>query len=178
MKFNYVSFTLLALLFASATFAQDCNFKENTTDKFSGKRHRISEKTVIAKHIKDKSGLKISEFYFVASQEDEAYTLQLGFKTSGTPIMINTGDKLILLLDSKDKITLAANTYMPSMKGGGVSKIDYSFQFAIPAEDLAKLKTNKITDIRIAATINPMDITVEADAATDIQSLARCMLSQ
>lgn len=167
----------LCLFLSGPAFAQSCSFKENTTDKFTGKKHRLTDKMTIARHVKGKGDLKIPEFYFVFKQEGDTYALQLGYKTNKSPVMMTVGDKLILLLSNKEQIEVPITSYIPSTASSGL-KIDYSYWFDISAADLEKMKANKVTDIRVVATVNPIDINVDDNAGAEVMAMAGCMLSE
>ncbi|PZF73536.1 hypothetical protein [Taibaiella soli] len=167
----------LFIFLSVPSFAQTCSFEESSTDKFTGKKHRLSEKTVIAKHVKGDAKLKISEFYMVFKQEGDAYTLKLGYKTAKTPVLMNAGNQIILLLNNQEKIALTVNNFLPSMTNSGL-KGDYSYWFDISTENMQKIKATRITDIRVAAQVNPVDIEIDETAGVDIMTMAGCMLSE
>lgn len=165
-------------LYRFPALAQDCPFRENSKDEATGNVIRISEKVILAEKTKNKRGNRLGGFHFIFMQEGGKYSLTLGYKTSESMIYIDAanGDKIVLTLDNNDTLELPASDKVYSGMKEHYMSISFFSDFYLTKAQLEKLKSNKITNVRIVASANPVAFSIEEKNALDVRAMAGCML--
>jgi len=142
--------------------AQNCDFSKNETDKFTNARVLYTKPVnVISKKVKLKKVYTIGKIEMQVKYENDRYKLCLTYYfTEGTSVangLLN--DKLIILLADGSKIEAPCLQGIPSIEAK-FATYAFSYNFGISEEDFTKLLNSDITDIRMAASVNPVDFSI------------------
>jgi hypothetical protein len=188
---------LLVVLFSvitSISFAQDCIYDKNETDKFSKKKLLTTKREKVF-------GTLNTSGYYSLKRDDESYSIIfdytviessiLGNSNSSSKVSIKEKDQLMLLLENDEIITLeAANSVKPSKKElVGTDVRNWAIDnviYPITKEQLESLRSNKILTLRIFRTIGltdkspgeqeHFDVEIKKRNQTDIQKMIDCIL--
>lgn len=162
----YLSITVLSMLFVNFnSYSQNCDYKINETDKFSGVSHSELEPVLLQKKYKSEVSV-LNKISMVLSKkgEDRTFSLQYIYYNKSQPIFSGMGDcKLICLLESGETVEL-------QMKGrmSDVIKSEVTTHFNIPEKAFDLLQSDNITDIKAIAMMNGFEFTVEENKNTKI----------
>lgn len=160
----------LLMVFAVKLFSQDCNFKVNQKDDFSGAMIKQTDYKLL--------GLKlgISETDVAFKSSDSSYTLILRRSDSG-PMVVGTTDKIVFKMDDGSSISI----YPLSIYNSDVISIS-SFRlesiYGLTKDQMKKLSTNKIVKMRINYNQVYDDMDVKDSRATKVQEIANCILTK
>ena len=161
---NYMKVLFLVYLsIASFSFlnAQDCKYTVDKVDKFSNKVTRELSPVLLTKNAKFTGGT-ITKVKMILKEENDQLIFGLSFvRFSGTYPVLTAGSKLILLLKNKKQVEVNMKGMTSSFKGYIVMT-----DFELKKEDLAHLIESDITDIRVKAVFNPLDITIKNSTAS------------
>ncbi|MDE5420592.1 hypothetical protein L3073_00045 [Ancylomarina sp. DW003] len=144
--------------------AQECKYKVNKKDKFTGEVVKEMEPVLLLKTHKGGKTVKIMNLSMILKTNggDNIFTLKFSNKGKGLPAFgPSLGNKLVLLLENGQKINLPlrgmASDYI---------KMDVFTHFTIGNENLKDLCKSKITDVRVISFVNPFDFHVSEEVNT------------
>jgi len=156
--------------------AQNCNFSKDETDKFSGDRVLHTKPVnVISKTIKLKKVYTIPKIEMQIKYENNKYLLSLAYHYNGGASIVNTNNKLILLLADGSKVEAPCLQDVPSMESKLTGITVYSYNFGISVSDFKTLTNNDITDIKMTAYTNPVEFSIDNNIKTS--ELFQCINS-
>ena len=162
--------TLGVLLLFACTMqlsAQNCSFSKDETDKFTNNRVLHTKPVnLIVEKIKVKDTYTVEKLEMQVKYENNRFLLSLSYHFALGKSMANTSSKLILLLSDGSKIEIPCIQDIPSIeyKKNGVAIFSYNFEMSM--DDLMTLSKADITDVRMAAFINPIEFSVSNNIKT------------
>ena len=182
MKKAFILIAFVAFCFAAN--AQNCWYKKNEVDKFTGKFVKITRPEKV-----------ISTFYtageFSVKKEDTNYYFIFDYALSSysnfDPYSINPGAKLMFMLEDNSIITLETKDYIkgnnktvfgiPPVYVCNLSNIAYPIKY----NDMQKFFKSKVKTIRFYRTESNgkedfVDNEIKKYNQDDIQKLIKCML--
>lgn len=144
-------------------YAQDCKYKTQKIDKFTGESETETLPISLCKKLKSNT-IKISKIEMTLNKTGTVRTLTLSFiwQSKGYPMFsANYNNRLILLLDNNETVELP-------LRGNGSDfiKNKVSTHFSISNDVFSLLKIHNITDVRAIATLNSFDFNIEDDITT------------
>ena len=171
---------ILLLAFLGATVlaqAQKCNYEVDQVDKFDGDLERITSPVILAKNVERKKNFSLRKVQAQLKNYDGEYLFALKFPVTSIIAPTFTDDKeesrVILLLENGKKMTLPLAKLMDNNK----NKFDlrYGTDFALTPKDIAILKEQKITDMRVALKANTFDVPVDKHAQERLRQSFHCV---
>lgn len=167
---------LLMLTVADRVGAQDCRYEKNEVDKFTGEKTILTAPTtVVTKNVKVKKTYIISKIDMqLKAAEGGRSVVFIPYFSLGLS-MANTNDKAIVLLSNGERVELPCLQNIPDTRyqGVGMGTAVMAFEFGISEEAFAKLCGANMTDVRIAASMNPVDFTMMEGVST--ASMFQCI---
>jgi hypothetical protein len=137
-------FIVCLFFFGLQTNAQNCDFKFNETDEFTGSMLVGTHRHWIYADFVNGFGIyftKVDSTYFVH--------MEMSFANATVSLMINEGDKLYYILSDGSKIELTSPGTIKTNFNAGNSFITGVYD--ISREDLESLSKNTITKFRLQA---------------------------
>lgn len=144
--------------------AQECKYKVNKKDKFTGEVVKEMEPVLLLKTHKGGKTVKIMNLSMILKINggNNIFTLKFSNKGKGLPIFSPSfGNKLVLLLENGKKMNLPLHGMASDF-----IKMDIFTHFTIENENLKELCKSKITDVRVISTMNPFDFHVSEEVNT------------
>lgn len=166
---------LLLFLVGKDTSAQ-CRYEIDRTDKFANQREKLTEELVVARKVKRKNALPLRKVLVQLKNFNNYQTFVLKFPL--TAVMSPTfsdaeGDShLLLLLEDNSNLKLPLAKLMGNQAEG--IELRYAIDFLLKETDIQRLKTYKITDIRVGMKVNSFDMTLENSAAKILRDYFDC----
>jgi hypothetical protein len=168
MKIVKAAIIHLILLFnLNFSQAQNCAFSKNETDKFTKDRIIYTEPIKInSEKIKIKKVYSIDKVEMQIKFENNSYFIYLSYKFGLGMSIANTNDKLVLLLADGVTIDAPCIQNMPDQRSKASGAAILSYNFRLSEDDFIKLTKIDIKDIRMTATINPVEFPISKDVMT------------
>jgi hypothetical protein len=158
---------ILLFFFVGYTFAQNCKFSKNETDKFTNAKVLYTEPVnLITGKIKQKKVYTIEKIEMQLKYNENSLALSLSFHFALGLTSLNTNNKIIILLSNGTKVELPCLQNIPSSQYKPNGLAIHSYDFGISQEDFLVLIESDIADIRVASSINPIDFSVNPDVKT------------
>ena len=133
-----------SLLIGFQTNAQNCDFKFNETDEFTGSQLVGTHRQWIYADFVNGFGM-----YFTKVDSTHFVHMEMTFANATVSLMINEGDKLYYILSDGSKIELTSPGTIKTKFNAGSSFITGVYD--ISREDLERLSMNTITKFRLQA---------------------------
>lgn len=158
--FKMKNIILIGLLLASTfVFSQNCKYKVNGIDQFTGKMTKLTKKKQIIKNFN-------SEGYVALQKTDTLFSLILSYRTSfSKKVTVNEGAELSFLIQGGEIITLKKT----------------SGNYTVSKNQLKTLMTTKTDTIRYYYTdqggdYKYQDIEIKKSNAETFMDLIKCVL--
>ncbi len=162
----------LAIFYSTAAFSQNCEYEINEVDKFTKEKKVVTKPIAVTKSIKIGKILKMKNVKWKVKNENNRKYLMTSYNLSKGNIIMQGSEKLILLLDNDESISLNINSLIPNMQGKFNSYVA-EFTYNLTDEDLANLIKYDVKDIRVEAMINGFDYSVIDGVST--KSIFKCI---
>lgn len=160
-----ITFITYLLIVCQGT-AQTCDFIKNESDKFTKEKTLHTKPIKItSEKIKQKKTFSIDKVEVQLKYENSKYLIYLSYYFGQGLSVANTNDKLILLLTDGTTVSAPCVQNMPDQRGNAFTSI-LSYNFQLSEEDLNRLSTTDVTDIRMTAQINPIDFSIAKEIKT------------
>ncbi len=176
---KYLLLLGLVGLLSSNIFAQDCEYEINKVDKFgdSTEEEKLTQAIVIARKVQREGALPLRKVLAQLRKKDgeKYFVLKFPMTMVMSPTFTDSdnSNKLILLLDNKEKLTLPLAKLMNNQN----DKVEfrYATDFVLFEDDIALLKQHKITDIRVGMNNNTFDMELEENASEMLKEAMSCI---
>lgn len=142
--------------------AQDCKYKVNNVDKFTGKTELETKPLELKGKVKKDGGFNVKNVSMILKKQgdERIFTMSLTLFNAG-PRFGGANNKLILLLDNKETVELP----LRGMTSDQI-KYDQFTNFDIDNNQFEVLRSHNILSVRVVAFLNPFDFDVEENVKT------------
>lgn len=175
---------LLAFFVLSNGFSQNCSYKKNEIDKFTGKHVKITNPLKVI-------GTFYTEGLFSIKKEDSSYSFifeyTLAKYSSFPPYSINRGSQLLFLLESGNQIVLESDDNIVGINNVIQGTLPVymcqltNVSYSLSRKQLEQFLTEKIKTIRFYR-VEPngkedyVDNEIKRKDQVDISRLVKCIL--
>ena len=174
MKLNIKYLILFAtFFFVTASYGQECEYEINEIDKFTKEKKILTKPVTVAESLKIGKILKIKSIKWKIKEDNNSKFLMTSYQLSKGTIMMQGTEKLHLLLDNDESISLNITTLMPSLEGKFNSYV-FEHTYNITDEEISKLLEHEVKDIRVEAMINGFDYSISEEVST--RKIFQCIL--
>lgn len=155
----------MALLPFGSIIAQTCAYELNEIDKFTNEKKVITQPLIVAKKIKIPRAMKVDKLDWKVKLDNNKYKLITTYKLASGGFLMRGNEKLICLLDNKEKVVLPIVSYKALWKVRK-GKVISAYEYTISADQLDQLRQHNIESVRVEAYSNGIDFDVLEESPT------------
>jgi len=174
MKLNIKHLILFVAISCTTTsYGQICEYEINEVDKFTKEKKIVTKPVTVAKSLKIGKILKIKSIKWKITEENNRKYIMTSYHLSEGTIMMQGTERLHLLLDNDETISLNIITLVPSLEMKLYSMV-FEHTYSISEDDLTLLLKHDIKEIRVEAMINGFDYSISEGVST--KTIFQCFL--